>query len=198
MLFRSPEAIVSTRMVKLTASKLGERLSQTVTVRNKVPETVLTGWWEVAPHPSDLPHTPHAHEWISFNPRKFEGNNNQCSIVVKTDKLMAEKVYKRQILLHSNSSEVIEELNLIIRTAEVPIKADKLNYYKLNVLLIKISPLLSIALVLTFYLYMTGKWLLCIVILSVVSMALIVNHPNIKYRKLVKKYRDSEEGLIKP
>ena len=136
---RVPEAIVSTRMVKLTASKLGERLSQTVTVRNKVPETVLEGSWEVALHPSDPPHTPHSHEWISFTPRKFEGNNNECSIVVKTDKLMAGKVYKRQILLHSNSSDGNEKLDLIIRTAEVPIQADELPYHKLLFLLLLIG-----------------------------------------------------------
>jgi serine/threonine protein kinase len=132
---RVPEAIVSSSVLEFTASKLGERLTQTLVVRNNVPETVLEGWWEVAPHPSDPPHTPNSHAWISFGSRKFSGNANECSIVVNTDKLMAGKVYKRQLLLHSNSSEEIEELDLIVRTAEIPIEADRLPYAKLIALL---------------------------------------------------------------
>jgi serine/threonine protein kinase len=148
---RVPEAIVSTRTLEFTATKLGERMTQTVNVRNDVSETVLEGWWEVAPHPSDPPHTPHDHEWISFSPRKFEGNNNECSIVVKTDKLMADKIYKRQILLHSNSSEETEELDLIIRTAKVPIQAVNLPYQNLLFLL-----LLIIGIILILKIYLVG------------------------------------------
>jgi serine/threonine protein kinase len=197
---RVPEAIVSTRTLEFTASKLGERLSQIVNVRNNVPETVLEGWWEVAPHPSDPPHTPHAHEWIYFSPRKFEVNSSECLIVIKTDKLMADKVYHRQILLHSNSTEEVEELILVVKTADIPIKADKLDYYKVNVLFIKLLPILFVALIPVFYLLFylqIGKWLLFI-ILILVSISLIVSHPSIKHKKLIKKYRDSEEGLIKP
>jgi serine/threonine protein kinase len=115
--------IVSSSMVEFTAGKLGERITQTLMVRNNAPETVLEGWWEVAPHPSDPPHTPNSHAWISFGSRKFSGNANECSIVVNTDKLMAEKVYKRQIFLHSNSSAEIETINITVKTAQVPIKA---------------------------------------------------------------------------
>jgi serine/threonine protein kinase len=115
--------IVSSSVVEFTAGKLGERMTQTLMVRNNIPETVLKGWWEVAPHPSDPPHTPNSHAWISFGSRKFWGNANECSIVVNTDKLMAKKVYKRQILLHSNSSAEIETINITVKTAQVPIKA---------------------------------------------------------------------------
>jgi serine/threonine protein kinase len=134
---RVPEAIVSSSVVEFTASKLGERITQTLTVRNNVSETVLEGWWEVAPHPSDPPHTPNSHAWISFGSRKFSGNANECSIVVNTGKLMAGKVYKRQILLHSNSSEKTEELNLIVRSAAVPIQVKHLPYIKLAFLLLE-------------------------------------------------------------
>ena len=165
---RVPEAVVSTRVVKFTASKLGERLSQTVTVRNNVPETILAGWWEVAPHPSDPPHTPHAHEWISFSPRKFEGNNNDCSIVVKTDKLMAEKVYKRQILLHSNSIEEMKELDLVVRTAKVPIQADELPYQDLLFLLLLIA---GVTLILNTYI--VAFFNLLVVIIAFASLAIV-------------------------
>jgi serine/threonine protein kinase len=123
---RVPEAVVSSSVLELTASRLGERLVQTLMVNNEVPETILEGWWEVAPHPSDPPHTPYAHKWISFESKRFSGNSNECSIIVNTDKLMAGKIYERKILLHSNSSEEIEELDLIVETAEIPIQADEL------------------------------------------------------------------------
>jgi hypothetical protein len=125
---RVPEAIVSSSVLEFTASKLGERITQTLTVRNNIPDTVLEGWWEVAPHPSDPPHAPNSHSWISFGSRKFSGNANKCSIVVNTDKLMADKVYKRQILFHSNSSEGFKEIIIKIKTAGIPIKADKLRW----------------------------------------------------------------------
>jgi serine/threonine protein kinase len=133
---RVPEAIVSRSVLEFTASKLGERITQTLTVRNNVPETVLEGWWEVAPHSSDPPHTPNSHAWISFGSRKFSGNANECSIVVNTDKLMAGKVYKRKIFLNSNSSKYLEELVLNIKTAEVPIKVTTLTGNELIILLV--------------------------------------------------------------
>jgi serine/threonine protein kinase len=132
---RVPEAIVSSSVLEFTAGKLGERLTQTLTVQNQVPETVLEGWWEVAPHPSDPPHTPDSHEWISFKPRKLSSNSNKCSIIVNTDKLMAAKTYNRQLLLHSNSSEETKEISLTLQTARIPIVKDKLPYIDLMYLL---------------------------------------------------------------
>lgn len=168
---RVPEAIVSSSVLEFTASKLGERITQILMVRNNVPETVLEGWWEVAPHPSDPPHTPNSHAWISFGARKFSGNNNECSIVVNTDKLMAGKVYKRQLLLHSNSSEEREELDLIIRTADIPIQADDLPYQNLMFLLFLIG---GITLILNIYIsgfasLLVGLIIVVLPILGVIS-----------------------------
>jgi serine/threonine protein kinase len=123
-----PVASVSRSALEFTATKLGERMTQILTVQNNVSDTILEGWWEVAPHPSDPPHPPNSHAWISFGSRKFLGNYNECSIVVNTDKLMAGRIYQRQILLHSNSTVEVEKLDLIVRTAKVPIRADRLPY----------------------------------------------------------------------
>jgi serine/threonine protein kinase len=270
---RVPEAIVSSSVLDFTASKLGERITQTIAVRNNVSDTVLEGWWEVAPHPSDPPHTPNSHAWISFGSRKFSGNANECSIVVNTDKLMAGKVYKRKIFLHSNSSKDLEELALNIKTAEVPIKVNTLTVNQLIILLVlslisssiltptviifwissytllgnnailanfvstsfvgfltvvvrfgffhekdnnslrkpKINPLKRIVFLLitlseillfgTYISFLHYRWsmiyFICVLILTLVILILTLIHPNIKHKKLVSKYRDSEEGLIK-
>jgi serine/threonine protein kinase len=271
---RVPEAIVSSSVLEFTASKLGERITQTLTVRNNVPETVLEGWWEVASHPSDPPHTPNSHAWISFGSRKFSGNTNECSIVVNTDKLMAGKVYKRQILLHSNSSEDVEKLDLIVNTAEIPIRADKLPYFGLIFLLLMVIPTTTLTTTMTFVIvsFLTSgdfirndanyhnnlvgtigttifTVLFCLATITIVRIILehkleynplhlyrsmlatifsgisislylwfrsqniwfifsmfltsglfiiTLLHPTIKHKKLVSKYRNSEEGLIKP
>jgi serine/threonine protein kinase len=126
-----PAASVSSSALEFTANKLGERITQIITVQNNVPDTILKGWWEVAPHPSDPPHTPNSHAWISFGSRQFSGNATECLIVVDTDKLMAGRVYQRQILLHSNSTIEVEELDLIVRTAELSIQANRLPYVNL-------------------------------------------------------------------
>jgi serine/threonine protein kinase len=258
---RVPEAIVSGSALEFTASKLGERMTQTLTVRNNVPDTVLEGWWEVAPHPSDPPHTPNSHAWISFGSRKFSGNVNECSIVVNTDKLMAETVYKRQILLHSNSSEENEELNLTVTTAKVPVQLDNLPWVDLLFLIVTIIPitmlstnksayqggldiidiivnilsrailcglttipliwkiiasqeskgrffLICLAILLSIITGISGSllfltkaesiWLLLALLSVSFPLTLIILYPVVEHKKLVSKYRDLEEGLIRP
>ncbi len=55
---RTPEVKLSPSRIELAASRVGEKLQVQVLVKNSVPETLLTGWWEVAPHPSDPPLPP--------------------------------------------------------------------------------------------------------------------------------------------
>jgi serine/threonine protein kinase len=133
---RVPEAILSSSALEFKAMRLGKRMTQTLMVRNKVPETILEGWWEVVPHPSDPPHPPNSHAWISFGSRKFSGNDNKCQIVVNTDKLMAGKVYKRQLLLHSNSLKLTQEVELNFKTARIPIEIEKSYYVNLMLLML--------------------------------------------------------------
>jgi serine/threonine protein kinase len=206
---RVPEAIINRSVLEFSASRLGERLTQTLIVRNNVLETVLEGLWEVAPHPSDPPHTPNSHAWITFGSRKFSGNVNECLIIVNTDKLMAEKVYKRQLLLHSNSSEETEELDLIVRTADIPIHAGKfrlpydsflfLLFFYLFIVLIVSIPLTLASLLLPVYnvvMYGSNTTITIFLISSVVFSAVI--YPTIQHKNLIGKYRDSERNLIKP
>jgi serine/threonine protein kinase len=251
---RVPEAIVSSSILEFAASKLGERITQTLTVRNNVPETVLEGWWEVAPHPSDPPHTPNSHAWISFGSRKFSGNANECSIIFNTDELMAGKVYKRQILLHSNSSSETGKIDLIIKTSEIPVERLNLHFNKLlflfvvgiflsfigmdqlgkgfvktetiliiialfmsailvifglvleytvlNLVMFSLAAMSGILLSATSISFSYDKLLSfyfsCSFILTAVFSLSIFLYPTIKQKKLASKYRESEEGLIKP
>ncbi|MBW4479733.1 MAG: protein kinase [Tolypothrix brevis GSE-NOS-MK-07-07A] len=130
-IIRQPNVEFSTTTLNFRATRLGEKLTQTITISNSVPETHLEGRWEVAPHPHDPPHTPDYHAWISITPAKFIGNRVECYIQVDTSKLMADKLYKRQLFLHTNAYPDIHIVNLEVSTAPVPIERQKISYANL-------------------------------------------------------------------
>lgn len=121
-----PEVNISHSSLEFKATKLGEKVTQIITVSNPIPKTVLQGRWEVAPHPNDPPHTPSTHDWISFAPAKFKGNQVECSITVDTSNLMADKVYKRQLILQTNSEPETKDFTVEVQTA--PIKSLRIDY----------------------------------------------------------------------
>jgi serine/threonine protein kinase len=131
---RVPEVQLSQSSLEFKASKLGERLTQTITVNNPIPETILEGRWEVAPHPSDPPHTPETHAWIKFAPAKFASNQATCRITVDTSQLMADKTYERKILLHANSAIETYSLTIQVQTSAIPIATRKPPYWFLTLL----------------------------------------------------------------
>lgn len=92
-------------VLEFKATKLGEKLTQIITLVNPIPETILEGHWEVAPHPNDPPHSPDNHAWISFSKKKCEGNRVNCSIVVDTSRLIAQAKGKRELLLKINTNQ---------------------------------------------------------------------------------------------
>jgi serine/threonine protein kinase len=117
---RLPKVRVSQSKVEFTAVELGEKKTRTITVSNPIPETVLAGRWEVAPHESDPPHTPYDHAWISFEPVKFEGNEAVCEITVDTSHLLAAQTYTRQVLLRTNSQPDTYLIPIEVKTAPLP------------------------------------------------------------------------------
>jgi serine/threonine protein kinase len=124
---RLPKVRLERNHLEFTASEYGEKLTQIISISNPIPDTVLSGRWEVAPHPSDSPHTPYDHDWISFQSQKFEGNLAQCEITVDTSKLLSDRTYTRQILLHTNSSPDTHTLTLQLQTAPL-IKLQKMGF----------------------------------------------------------------------
>ncbi|MBV8883658.1 MAG: serine/threonine protein kinase [Chroococcidiopsidaceae cyanobacterium CP_BM_RX_35] len=116
-LVRQPEAKLSTSSLIFTATSLGEKSTQIITVSNSAPGTLLEGNWEVAPHLSDPPHTPDNHAWISFRPSEFLSNHIKCEVIVDTSKLMANQLYSRQVLLHTNSDPESLPLTIKVQTA---------------------------------------------------------------------------------
>ncbi|MBW4614112.1 MAG: protein kinase [Desmonostoc vinosum HA7617-LM4] len=181
---RVPAVDFSETVLEFQAKQLGEKLKQSITVVNTIPDTLLQGRWEVAPHPHDPPHTPDSHAWISVTPTQFSGNNTWCHVQVDTSKLMADKQYKRQLILHSNAYPAIHTLTVKVQTAALPIEKTEVPYAWLaGVLLIgAIAPLLmtllivyltSIKLIIIAGLSLTITWLIAIAGLRRVIMAMI-------------------------
>jgi serine/threonine protein kinase len=131
-----PKVRLSRETLEFTASHYGEKLTQTISLTNPIPNTVLAGKWKVDPHFRDPPHTPYDHPWISFTPPNFESNKIDCEITVDTSKLCAGATYLRQILLRSNSSPKTHALTIKVQTASLPQrpKPDGLFFLRLNIL----------------------------------------------------------------
>ena len=112
-----PKVRIALNRLELTATEYGEILTQNIAISNPIPDTMLGGRWEVAPHPNDPPHTPYDHSWISFVPQSFESNNIKCQIRVDTQKLLASQTYNRQIILHANSEPETHTIELQVTTS---------------------------------------------------------------------------------
>ena len=133
---RVPEVNLSQTSLEFNAKKLGEKVTQKVIISNAVPDTILESRWQVAAHLSDPPHTPDFHEWIFFTQSHFISNQAICKITVNTRKLMANKTYEREILIHTNSQPETQILTVKVNTAPVPIPAKKLPYFSLGLLIL--------------------------------------------------------------
>jgi len=116
---RSPAVKIVPLGLELKATYLGEKLTQTFKVINDIPDTLLEGNWEVAPHPNDNRRSASSHTWIYIQPAQFSNNHAECQVTVDTSKLMADKNYERQILLRSNASEDTKTLSLKVKTASL-------------------------------------------------------------------------------
>ncbi|MEG4057330.1 MULTISPECIES: serine/threonine-protein kinase [unclassified Microcoleus] len=128
-----PKVIIRRDRIQFTATEYGEILTGTIDISNPIPDTILCGRWEVAPHPNDPPHTPYDHSWISFEPQAFESNNIECKIAVDTSKLLENQTYNRQIILRANSEPETHTIELQATTAPLPVpqKTNFLSVFRL-------------------------------------------------------------------
>jgi hypothetical protein len=121
-IIRVPDVTYNQSELRFVAAKVGEKLSQKITLKNTVSETILQGQYYVVPHPSDPPHTPDDHVWISITPKRFEshyGEDVTCTITIDTSKLKADNVYKREIVLESNAKEERIRFEVSVETAKI-------------------------------------------------------------------------------
>ncbi|MGB3512321.1 MAG: protein kinase [Microcoleaceae cyanobacterium] len=174
---RLPKVRISQENLAFISNLWGKKLTERITVSNPIPETILSGRWEVAPHVSDPPHTPYDHSWISFSPHKFEGNYVGCEITVDTSKLVENEVYRREIFLHNNSASEIETINIEVKTGNLPqLKPNLILFCQFvlmvacisgSLILLKLNPLLILLSVIPITIYV-----LCNYIIKIPTMLL--------------------------
>ncbi|MEO0349672.1 MAG: serine/threonine-protein kinase [Cyanobacteria bacterium P01_A01_bin.15] len=120
---RQPQASFSQASVGLAAHTRGELLTTAITLTNSVPETMLTGTWQVDSHPSDPTPASGEHSWIHFSPASFHGNNITTQIQVDTSKLMTGHTYRRTLRLKSNAHPSVYSFKLAVETAPLPLRS---------------------------------------------------------------------------
>jgi serine/threonine protein kinase len=134
---RYPCVEFSQPSLQFKANKLGEKVTQTITVTNLTAETLLAGTWSVAPHPHDPPQKNNGkHRWISFSSNKIEGNEVDCEITVDTSKLIAQSVGNRSLVLDSNAVPGTHSIPIEVMTAPLSIQVRKLPHAAMGMLLI--------------------------------------------------------------
>lgn len=127
---RCPQAEFSNLQV-FNPTCLGEKIYQSITINNIIPDTLLEGRWEVVYHPNDPLNKQNSHPWIRITPMSFVSNNTKCEIEIDTSKLMADRLYKRQLLLCINGYPKVHTLTMQVQTAPIPIEKQKLSYTSL-------------------------------------------------------------------
>jgi|GEM_PF-6866593 len=125
---RQPEITLDRGTLEFTANRIGEKISQNVTIENSIFDTNLEGGWEIVPHPSD------PYPWISIQAQASKGNRQIYQVVVDTSKLKADKTYSRRIIFYNNSSVPSYPVEVRVKTAKIPnqenIKLGKFNVNK--------------------------------------------------------------------
>lgn len=124
-LIKVPEVNIDQSQLVFKAKEYGQRLTQTLTIQNTVPDTILKAKWSVVYNQKDGLHTPDNHAFINFNPKEFEGNNIRCEVTVDTSQLKSDQKGKRTIILTSNASIEDSLIAVEIETASPPIPQHK-------------------------------------------------------------------------
>lgn len=123
-----PEVKISHEKLNITITNLQEKHTEIITVTNSIRNTILQGEWSVSFHTSDPPHSLDNHSWIEFNPRKFAHNNMECKITIDSSKLMADKIYKREIILKTNTAPNVCNISLEVITPPISLQIIKPPY----------------------------------------------------------------------
>lgn len=119
-----PEVHISQTAFDFNAKRLGEVLTQNITIKNPMADVLLQGTWDVEARPSDYKPGTLEHSWITIEPQTFESNCAECQLRVDSSRLMADKTYRRKLLLHTNAVPETYTFLLQVKTAPIPIRVE--------------------------------------------------------------------------
>ena len=125
---RQPNVHASRASFALATKVRGDILTESVVLTNPVPETTLTGTWQVATHDSNPVTANGDHSWIRFMPASFQGNNAITQIQIDTNQLLAGQAYRRTLVLKSNAHPSVYSFDLAVQTAPLPFQTKETPY----------------------------------------------------------------------
>lgn len=128
--------------IYLQASHREDIIEKELSLAQLIPEEVLEGKWEVAPHSSDPPHTPQKHAWIEIQPKTFSNQEERevpCYLRVDTSKLKSNQEYERKLLLHTNAYSETYVIPLRVKTAPLAIPLSPFPSSGLGIILVSMG-----------------------------------------------------------
>ncbi len=127
-----PVVKLSEKKFVIHADPLQPQSTVIIKISNSIKKTILSGNWLVKYNFKDFPDsTTKKHSWISFNPDHFTHNNVECKIVVNTNKLMADSIYERDLILRTNCFVTDYKIPLYVITPPLSLQVIKPPYLNL-------------------------------------------------------------------
>ncbi|EAZ91963.1 serine/threonine protein kinase [Crocosphaera chwakensis] len=147
------EVVLKELRLKIHEKELDQTIIKVLKTKTVIPKKVRTGVWEFIPHPNDPFSKVDSHPWLKINPSKFEINQSQTTLSINPQNLMRNRVYERQICLHTYEDE---EVNYIL-ALKIFIPPLNLINIKHHFFVLVISWLLSF--LITFHVTINQEWL---------------------------------------
>ncbi|MGK7941683.1 MAG: serine/threonine protein kinase [Crocosphaera sp.] len=105
------EVLLRSLPLKIHGNKVNEPIIEILKTKQLIPRKIKTGVWEFIPHPNDPYMGINSHPWLKIIPSKFQLGQSRITLSIDTQKLIANRVYERQICLHTYEDE---EVNYIL------------------------------------------------------------------------------------
>ncbi|BAQ65397.1 protein kinase domain-containing protein [Geminocystis sp. NIES-3709] len=126
---RYPEVKLSVKSLEIKINQLGEKETVTIEVSNPIDNTLLRGKWVLARNINDGYDRGQIHGWLSILPNKFANNHVFCTLKVSSEKLMADQIYERYLVLKNNSRCEKIKIPLKIITPPLSLNIKKPPYF---------------------------------------------------------------------
>lgn len=133
---RYPEVKFNVKSLEFKVNQLGEKQTAIIEVNNPIEHTLLRGSWVLGQNAGDGYDRGQVHGWIKILPNQFANNKVFCTLTIFTDRLMADQVYERYLMLKNNSRSSKIKLALKIITPPLSLNIKKPPYIHISLVFI--------------------------------------------------------------
>lgn len=133
---RYPEVKLNVKNLEFKVNQLGEKQTAIIEVNNPIENTLLRGSWVLGQNAGDGYARGQIHGWIKILPNQFANNQVFCTLTIFTDRLMANQVYERYLILKNNSRSSKIKIPLKIITPPLYLNIKKPPYFHIALVFI--------------------------------------------------------------